>query len=655
MQGNGINLNKEYKKLIKKAYSEPLTAEEISEFETMVNNAKDAGKLSSVQIKNQEKHIEELKKYVNDTKKVKKLAILTGVAGTVLVAALAAGAVSCAKNKNKNSNVVAETTTEDETKNDFENDSTKFDTEELKSLENNAKELVNALVERGYKIDDKETFTKKIVEGRIALSIDKLSPYKEISQLLTSGNINAKNAAIEMQNLIPTVFKTVMVSNKNIDWKLMGVNDATAKFLNNYTDKLLGIKNAKTVEERQSLVTDLQSFLTDYQKIAIDSSESYKSTDLYVMHTVTLYGDELVKSATNISQFVGTDVSKFINSLPCDKPVYIEEFDYDNSDKFVNEVSSSLGIDVRADQFNDTIRNLSASFDSAEKMVVNGTVIDSEYGYGKIVSRIYDQIKENESQIDVEASYDSMVNSLRNELNQYISSKSNLNTVDKNDHFVTDNNGNSYVVPDSTIKNNGATNIDDYKQNVEKDTNEKLEDKTTVTDNSGNVISSGKDAIEDTGLKETTDANGNDVYYSEDYEIANKQGFEKGYYTGLNGEAQNYSSGVYVDVNGDGEVNYYDTGYIDGYTDGYSIGSSNRVKEPETKVEYVPVEGKEVETITEQKKVESVKAYETETTVSSNIPSYDFDYSQYGDDFEPIEGGPIDMGENVVISSGKVR
>ena len=217
MQGNGINLNKEYKKLIKKAYSEPLTAEEISEFETMVNNAKDAGKLSSVQIKNQEKHIEELKKYVNDTKKVKKLAILTGVAGTVLVAALAAGAVSCGKNRNKNSNVVAETTIEDEIKNDFDNDSTKMDNEGLKSLENNAKELVNSLVERGYKIDDKETFTKKIVEGRIALSIDKLSPYKEISQLLTSGNLNAKNAAIEMQNLIPTVFKTVMVSNKNID------------------------------------------------------------------------------------------------------------------------------------------------------------------------------------------------------------------------------------------------------------------------------------------------------------------------------------------------------------------------------------------------------------------------------------------------------
>lgn len=637
MQGNGINLNKEYKKLIKKAYSEPLTAEEISEFETMVNNAKDAGKLSSVQIKNQEKHIEELKKYVNETKKSKKIAILTGVAGTVLVAALAATAVSCAKNKNKNSNVVTETTTEDETKNDFDNDSTKIDTEELKSLENNAKELVNALVERGYKIDDKETFTKKIVEGRIALSIDKLSPYKEISQLLTSGNINAKNAAIEMQNLIPTVFKTVMVSNKNIDWKLMGVNDATAKFLNNYTDKLLGIKNAKTVEERQSLVTDLQSFLTDYQKIAIDSSESYESTDLYVMHTATLYGDELVKSATNISQFVGTDVSKFINSLPCDKPVYIEEFDYDNSDKFVNEVSSSLGIDVRADQFNDTIRNLSASFDSAEKMVVNGTVIDSEYGYGKIVSRIYNQIKENESQIDVEASYDSMVNSLRTELSQYISSKSNLNTVDKNDHFVTDSNGNSYVVPDSTIKNNGATNIDDYKQNVENKTNNELSKNNTFTDNNGKDISKGDSSSVDDAAKK----------YSEDYTKGSYAGATNGYIDGY------YNNAYNANVSG---TEGYKAGYRDSYEENYKLGNKNRTTTPETKVEYeTTTPKKESETITEQKKVESVKDYETETTVSSNIPSYDFDYSQYGDDFEPIEGGPIDMGEDVVISSGKVR
>lgn len=637
MQGNGINLNKEYKKLIKKAYSEPLTAEEISEFETMVNNAKDAGKLSSVQIKNQEKHIEELKKYVNDTKKVKKLAILTGVAGTVLAAGtLAAIAVSCGKNGNKNSNVIAETTTEDETKNDFENDSTKFDTEELKSLENNAKELVNALVERGYKIDDKETFTKKIVEGRIALSIDKLSPYKEISQLLTSGNINAKNAAIEMQNLIPTVFKTVMVSNKNIDWKLMGVNDATAKFLNNYTDKLLGIKNAKTVEERQSLVTDLQSFLTDYQKIAIDSSESYESTDLYVMHTATLYGDELVKSATNISQFVGTDVSKFINSLPCDKPVYIEEFDYNNSDKFVNEVSSSLGIDVRADQFNDTIRNLSASFDSAEKMVVNGTVIDSEYGYGKIVSRIYNQIKENESQIDVEASYDSMVNSLRTELSQYISSKSNLNTVDKNDHFVTDSNGNSYVVPDSTIKNNGATNIDDYKQNVENKTNNELSKNNTFTDNNGKDISKGDSSSVDDAAKK----------YSEDYTKGSYAGATNGYIDGY------YNNTYNANVSG---TEGYKAGYRDSYEENYKLGNKNRTATPETKVEYeTTTPKKESETITEQKKVESVKDYETETTVSSTIPEYDFDYSQYGDDFEPIEGGPIDMGD-VVISSGKVR
>ena len=636
MQGNGINLNKEYKKLIKKAYSEPLTAEEISEFETMVNNAKDAGKLSSVQIKNQEKHIEELKKYVNETKKSKKIAILTGVAGTVLVAALAATAVSCAKNKNKNSNAVTETTTEDETKNDFDNDSTKIDTEELKSLENNAKELVNALVERGYKIDDKETFTKKIVEGRIALSIDKLSPYKEISQLLTSGNINAKNAAIEMQNLIPTVFKTVMVSNKNIDWKLMGVNDATAKFLNNYTDKLLGIKNAKTVEERQSLVTDLQSFLTDYQKIAIDSSESYESTDLYVMHTATLYGDELVKSATNISQFVGTDVSKFINSLPCDKPVYIEEFDYDNSDKFVNEVSSSLGIDVRADQFNDTIRNLSASFDSAEKMVVNGTVIDSEYGYGKIVSRIYDQIKENESQIDVEASYDSMVNSLRTELSQYISSKSNLNTVDKNDHFVTDSNGNSYVVPDSTIKNNGATNINDYKQNVENKTNNELSKNNTFTDNNGKDISKGDSSSVDDAAKK----------YSEDYTKGSYAGATNGYIDGY------YNNAYNANVSG---TEGYKAGYKDSYDENYKLGNKNRTTTPETKVEYeTTTPKKESETISEQKKVESVKDYETETTVSSTIPEYDFDYSQYGDDFEPIEGGPIDMGD-VVISSGKVR
>lgn len=642
MQGNGINLNKEYKKLIKKAYSEPLTAEEISEFETMVNNAKDAGKLSSVQIKNQEKHIEELKKYVNETKKSKKMAILTGVAGTVLVAALAATAVSCGKNKNKNSNVVTETTTEDETKNDFDNDSTKIDTEELKSLENNAKELVNALVERGYKIDDKETFTKKIVEGRIALSIDKLSPYKEISQLLTSGNINAKNAAIEMQNLIPTVFKTVMVSNKNIDWKLMGVNDATAKFLNNYTDKLLGIKNAKTVEERQSLVTDLQSFLTDYQKIAIDSSESYESTDLYVMHTATLYGDELVKSATNISQFVGTDVSKFINSLPCDKPVYIEEFDYDNSDKFVNEVSSSLGIDVRADQFNDTIRNLSASFDSAEKMVVNGTVIDSEYGYGKIVSRIYDQIKENESQIDVEASYDSMVNSLRTELSQYISSKSNLNTVDKvdkNDHFVTDSNGNSYVVPDSTIKKNGATNIDDYKQNVENKTNDELSKNNTFKANNGKEIAKGDSSSEDDATKK----------YKEDYDKGSAAGYANGYVDGY------YNNTYNPNVSG---TEGYKAGYMKSYEENYKLGNKNRTATPETKVEYeTTTPKKESETITNQEIIETTKPYETETTVSSNIPSYDFDYSQYGDldnvTYEPLDE-TVNMGD-VVISSGKVR
>lgn len=635
MQGNGINLNKEYKKLIKKAYSEPLTAEEISEFEKMVNNAMDADKLSTVQIKNQKKHIEELKKYVNETKKSKKTAILTGVAGTVLVAALAATAVSCGKNKN--SNVITETTTEDEIKNDFDNDSTEIDSEELKTLENDAKELINALVERGYRIDDKETFTKKIVEGRIALSIDKLSPYKEISQLLTSGNINAKDVAVEMQNLIPTVFKTVMISDENIDWKIIGVNDATAKFLNNYTDKLIILKAAKTVEERQSLVNDLQTFLTDYQKIAIDSSESYDSSDLYVMHTVTLYGDELVKAATNLSQFVGTDVSKFINSLPCNKPVYIEEFDYDNSDKFVNEVSSSLGIDIRADQFNDTIRNLSASFESAEKMVVNGTVIDSEYGYGKIVSRISDQIKENESQIDVEASYDSMINYLRNELSQYISSKSNLNTVDKNDHFVTDSNGNSYVVSDSTIKNNGATNIDDYKQNIENKTNNDLSKNNTFIDNNGKEIAKGDSSSVDAAAEK----------YKADYTKGSAAGATNGYVDG-------YYNNIYnPNVSG---TEGYKAGYMKSYEENYKLGNKNRTATPETKTEYETITPKkESEAITNQEIIETAKPYETETTISSNIPSYDFNYSDYGDDFEPLEDGPIDMGEDTVISSGKVK
>ena len=76
----------------------------------------------------------------------------------------------------------------------------------------------------------------------------------------------------------------------------------------------------------------------------------------------------------------------------------------------------------------------------------------------------------------------------------------------------------------------------------------------------------------------------------------------------------------------------------------------------ETKVESeTTTPKKESETITEQKKIESVKAYETETTVSSNVPSYDFDYSQYGDNFEPLEDGSIDMGENPILESGKVR
>ena len=640
MQGKGINLNKLYKEIRKNAYNEPLTPEIIADFERKLNNAIDAGRLSEIQKKTQLKHLEELKKYEGSKMKSSKKVLVTALGATALAGIIAAASVSCGKNKAENREYTIEETTEDETKNDFNNDTTeKVENENLSSIENDAKELVNALVERGYEIDDKETFVKKIVEGRIALSIDSLSPYKEISQLLTSGNINAKDSAIEMQNLIPIVFKTVMVSNKNVDWSLLGVNDATSKFLNEYTDKLLNIKNASTVEERQSLVTDLQNFLTDYQKIAIDSNESYDSTDLYTMHTTILYGDELVKSATNLSQFVGTDVSKFINSLPCDKPVFIEEFDYTNASdlKVENITNKNLGIDVRADQFNDTVKNLSASFESAEKMIVNGTITDSEYGYGKIVSRISAQIKENENQKNVESSYDSIINSLRNQLSEYVSSKSNVNTIGENDHSVTDSKGNTYTLTDETIKNAGATNQKEYEQAIEDKTGSELGKNNTFIDKDGNDIAKG----------DVTHVEQSANKYSVDYTKGSAVGAAIGYADGY------YNNAYNPNVSG---TEGYKAGYRDSYIENYNKGKKNRTATPETKVEHeTTTPKKESETITEQKKIETVKDYETETTVSSTIPEYDFDYSKYGENFEPSEDGPIDMNEDTILESGKVR
>lgn len=640
MQGKGINLNKLYKEIRKNAYNEPLTPEIIADFERKLNNAIDAGRLSELQKKTQLKHLEELKKYEGSKMKSSKKVLVTALGATALAGIIAAASVSCGRNKAENREYTIEETTEDETKNDFNNDTTeKVENENLSSIENDAKELVNALVERGYEIDDKETFVKKIVEGRIALSIDSLSPYKEISQLLTSGNINAKDSAIEMQNLIPIVFKTVMVSNKNVDWSLLGVNDATSKFLNEYTDKLLNIKNASTVEERQSLVTDLQNFLTDYQKIAIDSNESYDSTDLYTMHTTILYGDELVKSATNLSQFVGTDVSKFINSLPCDKPVFIEEFDYTNASdlKVENITNKNLGIDVRADQFNDTVKNLSASFESAEKMIVNGTITDSEYGYGKIVSRISAQIKENENQKNVESSYDSIINSLRNQLSEYVSSKSNVNTIGENDHSVTDSKGNTYTLTDETIKNAGATNQKEYEQAIEDKTGSELGKNNTFIDKDGNDIAKG----DDTHVEQSANK------YSVDYTKGSAAGAAIGYADGY------YNNAYNPNVSG---TEGYKAGYRDSYIENYNEGKKNRTATPETKVEHeTTTPKKESETITEQKKIETVKDYETETTVSSTIPEYDFDYSKYGENFEPSEDGPIDMNEDTILESGKVR
>ena len=430
-----------------------------------------------------------------------------------------------------------------------------------------------------------------------------------------------------------------MVSNKNVDWSLLGVNDATSKFLNEYTDKLLNIKNASTVEERQSLVTDLQNFLTDYQKIAIDSNESYDSTDLYTMHTTILYGDELVKSATNLSQFVGTDVSKFINSLPCDKPVFIEEFDYTNASdlKVENITNKNLGIDVRADQFNDTVKNLSASFESAEKMIVNGTITDSEYGYGKIVSRISAQIKENENQKNVESSYDSIINSLRNQLSEYVSSKSNVNTIGENDHSVTDSKGNTYTLTDETIKNAGATNQKEYEQAIEDKTGSELGKNNTFIDKDGNDIAKG----------DVTHVEQSANKYSVDYTKGSAVGAAIGYADGY------YNNAYNPNVSG---TEGYKAGYRDSYIENYNKGKKNRTATPETKVESeTTTPKKESETITEQKKIETVKDYETETTVSSTIPEYDFDYSKYGENFEPSEDGPIDMNEDTILESGKVR
>ena len=64
MQGKGLNLHKLYKEIKKSCYETELTQDVVDDYAKKLENAKDAGRLSALQIEKYEDHLDELQENV---------------------------------------------------------------------------------------------------------------------------------------------------------------------------------------------------------------------------------------------------------------------------------------------------------------------------------------------------------------------------------------------------------------------------------------------------------------------------------------------------------------------------------------------------------------------------------------------------------------
>lgn len=639
MQGKRLDINKYYKEIRKKAFSEPITDEIIEDFEKNLNNAITSGNLSKLEIKRQKAHLEELKKYngsvLPSKKKVACITIGSAAALATVIATTAILSHGCSNSKLKNAEYTREETTEDETNTETIDDKKNVN-ETLENVKSDSIELGKYYIENGFEVKDMKAFAEYLVSYSIVNNLSDIS-IKDMADILSNGNFSARKGADALQNS-SELFKYA-IANGNFDFNNVIHCDELATLLNNINEKNEEIKNS-SAEKRIEISGKIKSLVDS--GITLGNNVTITSSDYYNVYTYALFENSITVAAGGEEIYL----TNFINTLPCDNASVIYDVN-EETESYVTytPVAGGSTIDNRAAMGNDVENYLS---DSISMAIQYGISDNSEYGYGTTVEEVSNKLQEyiNDNKFEATESFDILENRYTNERIAYLESLKPIETIGENDVITTDNSGNTVVVPEEEIKDNGATNLDEYKQNVEDKTNKDLDNQSSLVNNEGETIAVGSSEEVDKIAQQ----------YASDYAKGSADGAQVGYSDGLNGRVSNPNTS-----GSDG----YKAGYRDAYNENYVLGAANRVKEPETKVEFVPANEQEVETKTsEAKELETVAPYvpeitsEEPTTSKKEIIVLDIDGVKYYGYYD--ENGNFRLSEEIsveesIVDSGNLK
>ena len=600
MQGKGLNLHKLYKEIKKSCYETELTKNVVDDYAKKLENAKDAGRLSALQIEKYEDHLDELqenvgkkfeKKALSNLKINKKVVVLVG--SVVIFTAAIAGISSCSKNKN-NKGQNQEVTTEYDTENDLNNDVKEeptidnvvdnkipegfnFKADNIETIKSNVSMLIEQMSKSGFEITDKTAMTEKFINFYIVKNINKFS-YKTLAELDQEGYLNYYTMYqdyIEVETLMAKYM--TMATDNSLDAKVHTQKTKDSELLNEIGALAVKLNNATTMEEKISAVNEIITFKSNFINNISTNNLDYDAQTIHMALTTILYLDESAKSKTGVAVISPSeDLLGIFNSGECANVTIIENEDEYLATLNITSTTASNGYkNTQNTNFSNTLE------DSLYRALIYSTAVsaNSEVSNAFKVENSYDNIVDEVSEsliIDNEnvQDYTVWLNKERAIYNEYLDSLREVETIAPTDKVIEDDKGNTVIVEKEELDKTGSDTVEDYEENKKEQIKEELDDKTTITDSKGEEIATGDAAdeyIED-NLEYKEDEN---VYFDALYSEGSSIGAQDGYTDGFINLDSKYSAGTYTDVNIDGKVDSYDKGYIDSYCENYKIGNDN--------------------------------------------------------------------------------
>lgn len=615
MQGKGLNLHKLYKEIKKSCYETELTQDVVDDYAKKLENAKDAGRLSALQIEKYEDHLDELqenvgkkfeKKSLSNLKINKKVVVLVGSA--VLFTAAIVGISSCSKNKN-NKGQNQEVTSEYDTENDLNNNVTEeptidsvvdnkipegfnFKADNIETIKSNVSMLIEEMSKSGFEITDKTAMTEKFINFYIVKNINKFS-YKTLAELDQEGYLNyyvMYQDYVEVETLMAK-YMTMATDNK-LDAKVYTQKTKDSELLNEIGTLAVNLNKATTMEEKVAAVNEIIAFKSNFINNISTNDINYDAQTIHMALTTLLYLDESAKAKTGVAVISPSeDLLGIFNSGECANVTIIENEDELLATLNITSTTASNGYkNTQNTKFSNTLE------DSLYRALIYSTAVSAnaevsnafkeENSYDSIVDHVSDSLTINNENVQ---DYTAWLNEERAIYRNYLDSLREVETIAPTDKVIEDDKGNTIIVDKDELDKTDSDSIDEYEDNKKGQIEDELDDKTTITDSKGEEIATGDDANDyiDDNLEYKEDE---DVYFDNKYSEGSNLGAQDGYTDGFINLNSKYSTGVYTDVNTDGKVDSYDKGYIDSYCENYKIGNDNyksyKVYETNTEVSF---------------------------------------------------------------------